>query len=684
MYIPPHAYWRPSRGAAAVRGCIVVILMLAIASAGAERAGLSMITPRTPHIAIVRGVNLGDGGELMAGVAQRHFEAVKSALDQVRIPSEITSDSEIEARGVPDVDVLILPYNRAISSTELERILAFIDSGGYVIACYLAPDTLMERLGVEALGPTRAPEVIGDAQTIHLQQDWSLGMPDSIVQPTSWLMRCRATDSGSVIGWWKCDESGRVPAVVAGPSGAFIACGLTDDHRPHVAALLRALSGKWAEQIWGQSIPTRPEDMGPYGPYRNLDSLAEHVQQKASEGQNVLPALRNLAEAFALLSSAAALRDKEHFAESLAAAQKADRRASVALWESFQPVEGEMRGVWMHNHAKPSWEEAARRLSEANINAVFPYMASAGTAFYKSRFLPQHKSITEQGDFLNRASQACRKYDIPLHPRLLNLATLWATEQTKKKLQKAGRLVVTDKGETGTWLCPTHPANRRLQVDLVSEIVSNYDVAGIQFDYLRYPWKNVCFCDRCRAEFEQMIGHEVKNWPKDAAEGGPLYDEYLQFRRRQINTLVGELYGTVKAIDPETEVSAAVFINWESHRDTFGQDWKRWVDYGWVDFVCPMDYTDDPEKLRSYVRRQKGWVGERIPMFVGLGVNADNCRFRDPWDTLRQIEIAREEGADGWVIFNYCPAFVNEILPVLSLGVSRTRTEYALQDGERP
>jgi uncharacterized lipoprotein YddW (UPF0748 family) len=219
-----------------------------------------------------------------------------------------------------------------------------------------------------------------------------------------------------------------------------------------------------------------------------------------------------------------------------------------------------------------------------------------------------------------------------------------------------------------------------MQVDVVTEIVSGYDVAGIQFDYLRYPWNNVCYCGRCRAAFEQMIGRKVSSWPGDAADG-PLYEQFLQFRRRQINTLVAELYGTAKAIDPGIEVSAAVFINWESHRDTFGQDWKTWVDRGWVDFVCPMDYTDDLETFRGYVRRQDGWVDGQRPMFVGIGVNADNCRFADPWIALRQVEIARAEGADGWVIFNYCPTFVERILPVMSLGVTRTPTEYSITPG---
>jgi hypothetical protein len=92
-----------------------------------------------------------------------------------------------------------------------------------------------------------------------------------------------------------------------------------------------------------------------------------------------------------------------------------------------------------------------------------------------------------------------------------------------------------------------------------------------------------------------------------------------------------------------------------------------------------MSYTANSDTFRTYVRRQNGWVGRKVPLYVGIGVNADNCRFTEPYQLMQQIEIAREEGADGWVVFNYCPLFTDKFLPVLSLGVTRRQTSYQLQ-----
>jgi len=617
----------------------------------------------------------------MAPLAEKHLQGVTKALEAARIPYLLTSDSEIESAGVPDAEVLILPYNRAVDEVELGHLLQFIYDGGKIIACLLGRNDLLYALGVDPRGPRAATDLGIAGADIVLTDTSMLGMPKRVRQPAAYVMECRPLAPARIIGYWENNGARVAPAVITGPHGAFITCALTADHYPETAQLLRALIGSFAPTVWEQSIPSSPQHLGPYGPYGNLAELAEAAQSKAARGQDVTPALADIADAMSLLSQAADLKADGKFGQALAGAQEADRLAGRALWESFAPVEGEMRGVWSHNYARPSWEQAAATLKQANLNAVFPYVCSGGVAFYKSRHLPVHSSVGEHGDWLAEATAACHKSGLAIHPRMLNLATLWSSPETTKRLKAQHRLVVTHQSKVGTWLCPTHPDNRRLQMDVAREIVANYDVTGLQFDYLRYPYKDTCFCDLCRAAFERYLGAKVARWPADAYSGR-LKPQYLEFRRRQINTLVAELAKAVRSTRPDVQVSAAVFINWESHRDTFGQDWKAWVDAGWVDFVCPMDYTDDADKFRSYVRRQNGWVASKVPIYAGIGVNADSCRFADPYQLMRQIEIAREEGASGWVVFNYCPRFVEQFLPLLALGITRTPTACAPAGGQ--
>lgn len=656
---------------------VICLSALALRSVGPATPPLPATVDRRPLVGVVEGDCLGEGGQSMAPVARRHLDAVRQALEAVRIPYLLTSDSRIETAGCPDVDVIILPYNRAVGEVELGHLMRFIQQGGAVICCLLGRNDLLYAIGVMPNGVVKSAQLGISGADIVPTADGPAGMPSRVRQPTEYVMSSAPLGVGRVVAWWSRDGRSLVPAVVASESGAFISCALTADHFPETGQLLRALIGAHSARVWHQSIPSGPSMLGPYGPYATMTELAAATRAKAAAGQDVAFAVQSIAEAEAALQQAAEMTGQGRYPDALEAARSAHQVCSRALWEGFAHVDGEMRGVWMHYYAQPSWDEAAGRLARANLNAVFPYVCSGGIAYYGGDVLPRHKSVAEHGDWLAEAAAACRKHGLRLHPRMLNMSTMGAPKQTVTALGKAGRLVINHRGEIGTWLCPTNSHNRQTQLDVARELITRYDVAGVQFDYMRYPWTDVCFCSRCRAAFEQYTGARVSNWPRDAYSG-PLKAHFLDFRRHQLSTLVRDLAGAIRATDPTSEVSAAVFLNWEGHRDSFGQDWKTWVEQGWVDFVCPMDYTDDCETFRGYVNKQIGWVGGRMPLYAGIGVNADNCRFTDPYLMLRQVEIAREEGAAGWVVFNYCPSFADDFLSVLSLGLTRKPTEYML------
>lgn len=121
------------------------------------------------------------------------------------------------------------------------------------------------------------------------------------------------------------------------------------------------------------------------------------------------------------------------------------------------------------------------------------------------------------------------------------------------------------------------------------ELVRNYpDLDGIHFDYIRYPDGNSCFCDGCRARFEERIGRKVENWPADTRTA-ELKDEWLQFRRDNITALVKLVHDEAKTLRPTIQISAALFGNWMSDRDGVGQDWELWCRNGWLDL--PAQWT---------------------------------------------------------------------------------------------
>ncbi|MGD8237785.1 MAG: family 10 glycosylhydrolase [Armatimonadota bacterium] len=326
---------------------------------------------------------------------------------------------------------------------------------------------------------------------------------------------------------------------------------------------------------------------------------------------------------------------------------------------------GELRGVWMGPEGVPTWEETMRSLRTHGFNAAFPWMCSAGAAYYRSSVLPVSPKVATEGDALAECVAAGRRWGIEVHARMVALMTYTGTPQVREAFRAAGRTVVGSGGEAGSnWLCPSQPRNREMVVAAAVELATEYDVDGVQLDYIRYPSSGSCFCGTCRTAFEQSLGRPAPDWPTAVATG-ELRVPFLEWRCEQITSLVRELSDKVRAARPGVYVSASVFYDWERHRFRYGQDWKRWVEEGLVGFVCPMDYTRSTSVFAQRVRSQVRWVDGAAPLYVGIGPYSDGAKLT-PEQVEEQIAISRRLGADGFVLFNYCEGLASSHLPRLS------------------
>ena len=99
-----------------------------------------------------------------------------------------------------------------------------------------------------------------------------------------------------------------------------------------------------------------------------------------------------------------------------------------------------------------------------------------------------------------------------------------------------------------------------------------------------------------------------------------------------------------------------------------------WVDKGWLDFVCPMDYTSDPGGFKGYVERQLPYVKGKVPIYPGIGMTATGISMT-PEEVILQAKIAREAGAQGFTIFNLTESTAKAALPAFKAGVSAAKTE---------
>ena len=350
-------------------------------------------------------------------------------------------------------------------------------------------------------------------------------------------------------------------------------------------------------------------------------------------------------------------------------------RIHKALAISLEPREGEIRGIWLHTYAPTDWEEVMQTLKGANLNCLFFRAGRGGNVVYRSQFLPRDPwAEKEDLDELQNAAEAAKRDGIELHAWRVNFHFGTAPDWLKEQMAKEDRLVRDPKGQQAMWLNPGDPRNQEHEFRAMTEMLS-YDLAGVHFDYIRYPevpHYDFDYGEVSRREFEKATNINLTDFPRQVLFG-PLKIRYDDWQRDNVTNLVRRVYRAVKDTNPEIAVSAAV---WQRHRYYYAlikQDWMRWVREGILDFVCPMDYSADNDAFFERVREQVMEVNGQIPIAIGIGAYLHT----DEWQFIEQVKIARDLGADGFVIFSYNIAPLKDFLLVLNLGATAQPTNPA-------
>ena len=322
-----------------------------------------------------------------------------------------------------------------------------------------------------------------------------------------------------------------------------------------------------------------------------------------------------------------------------------------------EPPEKEVRGVWLHvgsdRHPKTVMPELAR----LGINMAVLRIAGGTAAFYASRVQPDVQDpLAPEGDWLAEAVRHAHAHGIEIHPYVNNCVVEGRTSpESLARLRAAGRLQQGPDGRPIDWFCPSQDVNFEAMEAPMLELATRYDVDGVQYDFIRYPSVAGCFCPKCRALFEQETGKAVAKWPADVAQGGSRHKGWVEFRCRRISGLVERISAAVRKAAPKVKISAAVFRDWPRCRETNGQDWVRWCREGWLDFVCPMNYTLDPRLFAERAAIHQQAVPKGFPIVQGIGVRSGQGGMRIPAELAVQIALARRLGAAGFNCFCYTP-----------------------------
>ncbi|MBD2500403.1 glycoside hydrolase family 10 protein [Anabaena azotica] len=339
---------------------------------------------------------------------------------------------------------------------------------------------------------------------------------------------------------------------------------------------------------------------------------------------------------------------------------------TVLLVNSFIPATSqlprqEIRGVWMTNNDfdilrdRLKVQDAMSKLRRLNFNTVYPVVWNSGYVMYPSA-VAQRAGIqpfvfrgTDGHDILaDVINQAHRRglLAIPwfefgfMAPPSSELAMNHPEWLTQKR--NGGQTSISAAGEV-VWLNPFHPQVQRLISDLVLEIVTNYDVDGIQFDdHMSLPHE--FGYDKYTVA---LYTKETKNPPPANAQD----PAWVRWRADKITGFMVRLNQAVKARKPN--VIFSVSPNYYDFAYKFQlQDWLAWIRLKIVDELIVQVYRPNLPSFTSIITRPEIQEAQRV-IPTGIGIMTGLRNNAVPMSQIKsQVRTTRERGL-GVAFFYY-------------------------------
>lgn len=362
-----------------------------------------------------------------------------------------------------------------------------------------------------------------------------------------------------------------------------------------------------------------------------------------------------------------------------------DASASVVIadavkFESIGEPAAEFRGTWADafntgfKNATQVDDLVARAVA-GNYNAIIPEIlayqdnaTSAHGAYWDSDIVPRAPDIATGFDPLGYLVQQAHAAGIEVHPWLVTyrICSSWPPAGNALIAAHPEWVMVLD-SDVGTGpqkvsnyyvLDPGCPAVQDYLISIVREIVNNYAVDGLHWDYIRYTdadagypaytWSD----DSGLARFQQITGY-VGIPPSDNTA-------WCDFRRRGVTELVRRSQIEVATADNPRQPlrQTAAVVTWGNPPTNFTgtssyslyQNWEDWTNRGYIDGVVPMAYfaeTEYPTWYRNWVDRTLDWRHDRHA-YIGQALYKNTFS-----ESVAQNEYALTAGADGVVSYSY-------------------------------
>lgn len=332
--------------------------------------------------------------------------------------------------------------------------------------------------------------------------------------------------------------------------------------------------------------------------------------------------------------------------------------APVPAWDP-----NAMRGVWVTTTAstaldsKENIKTMVSNCKAAGINHLFIVVYNNARTIYPSTVMqnltgkPQLERFAGR-DPLKECVDEAKAQGLKVHAWFeygfassysANGGAIVAAKPEWAAKDQAGNLLIKNGFD---WLNGIHPEVQQFMIDLFKEVITKYDIDGVQGDDRLPAMPSTGGYDAYTVALykDENAGATP---PPNTAE-----PNWINWRVRKLNQFMKRLRNEVKALKPSVQLTASPSpFPWG--RDEYLQDWPTWVDSGWVDAVIPQCYRYDIGAYNASLLQQKSYhKSTTIPLYPGVLLRSGTYTASDGF-LSQMIQSNRNNGFKGEVFFFY-------------------------------
>jgi uncharacterized lipoprotein YddW (UPF0748 family) len=324
----------------------------------------------------------------------------------------------------------------------------------------------------------------------------------------------------------------------------------------------------------------------------------------------------------------------------------------------------ELRGVWLTNvdsdvlFSRDNLDKATRRLRRLNFNTLYPTIWNEGYTLYPSLVAEEivgQKVLPEPGlqnrDMLAEILELGHDQGFTVIPwfefglmapadsELARRHSDWLTQR------RDGTQIDQQGIHPRVWLNPLRPEVQQLIVDLISEVVANYPIDGIQLDdHFGLP-VDFGYDDYTIQLYQQE--HQGQSPPDNSLD-----PEWVRWRASYMTRLMVKVFFAIKNQNQDCIVSLAPNPRLFSYL-RYLQDWFSWERLGFVEELIIQVYRSNIELFQFELNRPElQLVRGRIPVGIGILTGLKNRPVEMPL-IQQQVQMVRDRQLDGVAFFFY-------------------------------